>query len=245
VVTVPSEYVRAAVVDAFGIDGERVVIVPHGLPSRAVLAAHPTLSNRATTPDRDRRDLDSIRQRYGLPGPVIVYPAITYPHKNHKVLVQALARLAPGRPDLRLVLLGRRGPAEGALGKEVARLGLTAHVVRPGRVPDADRDAIYAIADVLAFPSRYEGFGAPVLEAMAAGLPVVASDTTALPEVVGGAGLLVPWDDPAAWAESIALLVDDAAEAALLRAAGEARAATFTAARSASALVEAYRRARS
>jgi glycosyltransferase involved in cell wall biosynthesis len=84
-----------------------------------------------------------------------------------------------------------------------------------------------------------------VLEAMAAGLPVVAAAAAALPEVVDGAGLLVPPDDPAAWAEAIALVLDDPAEADLLRAAGRARAARFTAARSAAALLYAYRRARS
>jgi alpha-1,3-rhamnosyl/mannosyltransferase len=175
-----------------------------------------------------------------LTGRVVVYPAITHRHKNHVVLVRALAELGTSHADVQLVLLGGRGPAEGLLGEQVARLGLRDRVVRPGRVPDADRDGLYAMASVLAFPSRYEGFGAPVLEAMAAGLPVVAAAAAALPEVVDGAGLLVPPDEPEAWAEALALVLDDEQEAELLRAAGRSRAATFTATRSAAALVHAY-----
>jgi alpha-1,3-rhamnosyl/mannosyltransferase len=112
-----------------------------------------------------------------------------------------------------------------------------------GFVPDARLAAVCRDAAAFVFPSRYEGFGAPVVEAMAAGLPVIAADATALPEVVGAGGLLVDPDDPAAWAEAISLVLDHPEEAALLQAAGRARAATFTTARSATALVRAYGRA--
>lgn len=224
-VVVPSEYVKGTVVDAFHVAPEHVIVARHGLPER---------SQVLPTGEAE------LRERYGLPGQAVVYPAITYPHKNHTVLVEAIARLAPGRPDLRLVLLGGEGPAEAELRAAISRHGVGARVVRPGRVPDADRDGIYGLASVLAFPSRYEGFGAPVLEAMAAGLPVVAAAAAALPEVVAAGGLLVDPDDAGAWAEAIAMLLDDTGEADLLRAAGRARAAGFTAARSAAALVHAY-----
>ncbi len=224
VTVVPSEYVRSTVIDAFGVEPARVVVAPHGLPE----------VGSSPTPEAE------VRDRYGLDGPYVVYPAITYPHKNHLVLVRALAQLGGSHPDLQLVLLGGAGPAEVALQAEITHLALGARVVRPGRVSDADRDGLYAAATALAFPSRYEGFGAPVVEAMAAGLPVIAADAAALPEVVGAGGLLVDPDDPAAWAEAIALVLDDDGEADLLRAAGRVRAAGFTAARSAAALTHAY-----
>jgi len=113
-------------------------------------------------------------------------------------------------------------------------------VVRPGRVSDADRNGLYAVATALAFPSRYEGFGAPVLEAMRFGCPVIAADATALPEVVGDAGILVPPDEPDAWAKAIDQLIVDRDERERLIAAGHVRAARFTAAAAGASLLAAY-----
>jgi len=223
-VTTPSAYVRSTVVERLGADPARVHVVPHGIPE-AEVAAPPTAEAE-------------LRARYGLAGPFFLYPAITYPHKNHVVLVRALARLGG---DAQLVLLGGRGPAEDTVAEEVARLGLQPRVVRPGRVSDADRNGFYRAAMATLVPSRYEGFGAPALEAMRLGCPLVAADVTALPEVVGEAGRLVDPDDVDGWARAMAELLDDPAERARLRAAGEARAAELTARRSAEALLAAYR----
>jgi len=144
-------------------------------------------------------------------------------------------------PGLGAVLLGGVGRAEAEVVAEIGRLGLGDRVVRPGRVSDADRDGCYGAAVALAFPSRYEGFGAPVLEAMALGCPVLAADATALPEVVGDGGLLLPIGDVDAWAAALARVAGDPGERAALAAAGRARAAGFTAVQSARALVSAYR----
>jgi alpha-1,3-rhamnosyl/mannosyltransferase len=223
-VTVPSDFVRDSVVAAFDYPPELVAVVPHGLD--------PSVGAAATAEDE-------LRRRYGLPGPVLLYPAITHPHKNHGVLLRAFAALEPG--DTRLVLLGGEGSAEDDVRGEIAALGVGERVVRTGRVPDADRDGLYRMAAITAFPSRYEGFGAPLLEAMAAGCPVVAADATAVPEVVGDAGVLVDPDDDVAWHDALARLLGDEAERCRLAAAGRARAATFTAAASARALLSAYR----
>jgi glycosyltransferase involved in cell wall biosynthesis len=136
---------------------------------------------------------------------------------------------------VRLVLIGGEGGEDDALRALAAQLGVARRVDRRGRVTDDERNRLVAGASALVFPSRYEGFGAPVLEAMAAGVPVVASRISALREVVGDSGLLVPPDDERTWADAIRSVLDDAAP---WRASGRARASSFTAARSAEALVE-------
>ncbi len=227
VIAVPSAYVAATVSSAFGVPIDEIVVVPHGLP-----VAPP-----------DRTPAAMLRARYGLPGRVIVYPAITHPHKDHVTLLRAVAARQATHDDVRLVLLGGPGGADAEVAAEIARLDLGDVVVRGGRVPDADRDGLLAMASVMAFPSRYEGFGAPVLEAMAAGCPVVAANATALPEVIGDAGLLAVPGDADAWAAALVDVLDDAELAADLARRGRERAATFTTRRSAGALLRAYRQA--
>ena len=172
-----------------------------------------------------------------------LYPAITYPHKNHTVLVKAIDRLRHTHPNARLVLTGGAAGAEDDLEGAVRSLGVSELVLRPGRVPSADLEALYLGATAVVFPSRYEGFGLPVLEAMRLGCPVIAANTTALPSVVGGAGILVPPDDVEQWASAMALLCDDTVERRRLVAAGRDRAAGFSWASSARALVGVWRRA--
>jgi alpha-1,3-rhamnosyl/mannosyltransferase len=224
VVAVPTEYVRRTVVEAYGTDPSRVVVVPHGV--------EPSLGADAPAEDE-------LRARYGLgAGAVLVFPAITHPHKGHRFLLDAMARHWDGH-DLRLVLLGGAGTADSEVVEAIATRGLNDRVVRPGRVPDADRDGLIALADALVFPSEYEGFGAPVVEAMALGTPVICSDQPALAEVVGDAGLVLPRDLDA-WADALDVVSERAPE---MVAAGRRRARSFTAARSGEGLVRAYRRA--
>jgi alpha-1,3-rhamnosyl/mannosyltransferase len=223
VVTVPSTFVKDSVVSSFDYPPSRVIVVPHGIPKTPAPASDDTLA------------------RYGLPGRYIAYPAITHPHKDHVVLLRAVAALGSDADDVKVLLLGGRGLADSDVTAEISALGLESRIVRPGRVPDADRDALVAGATVLAFPSRYEGFGAPVLEAMALGTPVIAADATALPEVVGDAGILVAPVDPTAWRDALAALLADEIEQARLRQAGPARAAQFSLETSARSLLSAYR----
>jgi glycosyltransferase involved in cell wall biosynthesis len=222
-ICVPSAFVARTVAEAFAVPAERIFVAPHGLPQ--------------PQSDDDDDDIRLIVERLRLPERYVIYPAITHPHKNHVTLLRALARV----DQIGAVLLGGRGRADDEVSTEIARLGLAERVVRPGRVPDATRDALYRHAVALTFPSRYEGFGAPVIEAMALGCPVLAADATALTEVVGDGGELLPPDEVAAWAAALTRLRDDDTHRAALIAKGRARASHFTAAASARALVTAYR----
>ncbi len=195
-------------------------------------------------PSQDR--IVAVRRRHGLEGRrLILYPAITYPHKNHETLVRALSLLVGDRPDLTLVLTGGVGPAEHLLSASIDAYGLRDHVARLGRVPVDELDVLYRTASVVAFPSDYEGFGLPVLEAMARGCPVVASTAGGLPSVTGGAALLVPSFDAPGWAVALASVLDDRARADSLVDAGRSRAADFPWSAAVDALAEAYRDAAS
>lgn len=225
VVTVPSSFVRGHLCEAFEVDAERVVVVPHGVPEVAV-------------PEPDR--IAAVRARYGVADrPYVLYPAITHPHKGHTVLVHMLDHLPD---DTALVLIGGSGSAEAGLASAIEASSQRGRVIRPGRVPHDDRDALLAAADALLFPSEFEGFGAPVVEAMALDTPVVCSSADALVEVVGDAGVVVAEPNGAAWAEALAevrrtrdTLVDR----------GRRRRGLFTIESSGAAISDAYRKATS
>jgi glycosyltransferase involved in cell wall biosynthesis len=225
-VVTPSEYVRHSVVERFGTDPARVVAVPHSQGHR---------------PDPTSRDV--LVDRYRLTGPVILYPSITYPHKNHAVLVRALVRMVDEHPDAVLVLTGGEDAAEGPLRAEIDRLGLRSRVRRTGRVPLPDLMGLFDLAAVVAAPSTYEGFGVYVAEAMSRGTPVVAAAATALPEVVGDAGILVDPHDPEAWAAAMGRVLASTEERERLSRAGRERSARWAPAVVAGALTGAYRRA--
>ena len=224
VVAVPSEFVRGTVIEAFDVDPSDVIVVRHGLETD--LEAH-------ATPEV------LLRHRYALGETtrLLVYPAVTHPHKRHDFLLDLMARRWTD-DDLRLVLLGGRGLADDEVERRLRTPELRGRVIRPGRVPAADRDGLILAATAVVFPSEYEGFGAPVLEAMALGTPVIASDRAAVPEVLGGAGVSLPLDADA-WAGALHEVERSRAQ---LSAAGLRRAAAFTVRDSAADLLRAYRR---
>jgi glycosyltransferase involved in cell wall biosynthesis len=163
----------------------------------------------------------------------------TRSHKDIPTLISAFALIAQRNPDLRLVLVGEEVP--GFVDQVLPGRPLIAeHVVWTGRVTDAELRALYADATVFAFPSLYEGFGLPPLEAMAMGAPVVVSDSSSLPEVVDDAGLLVPPADPRALAEAIERVLRDEGLREKLVAAGGRRAAQLSWAAAAEATVGVY-----
>jgi alpha-1,3-rhamnosyl/mannosyltransferase len=174
VVAVPSAFVRDTVIDAFGVCADRVVVVPHGVPDATAV---------------DTRAIEAVRGRFGLGSrPYLVYPAITHPHKGHATLVEMMPALDG---DVALVLTGGAGAAEAEVMSAVRDRRLAGRVVRTGRVSDADRDALIAGAAAMVFPSEYEGFGAPLVEAMTLDTPIVCSAQPAVREVVGDAAISV------------------------------------------------------
>jgi len=218
-IAVPSQYVRESVVDAYRVSPTRVRVVPHGF--------EPDLLKDVTTEDE-------LRRRFALgDGPVIVYPAVTHPHKNHQFLIDLL-KTRWTDPDLRLVLTGASGSAERSIAAAT-----DPRVRRLGRVSAADRNGLLKLAEAMVFPSRYEGFGAPLIEAMALGCPVIASDSTCIPAVVDNAGLVLPLSI-AAWADALDRVQKNRAT---LIAAGLRRAQVFTAKASGAALAGVYRAA--
>jgi alpha-1,3-rhamnosyl/mannosyltransferase len=232
VVATPTEFVRDTVIDAFGIDASRVVVVPHGVRSTPI--DNGVRVGGAAAPGAEQ--IEAVRRRYVLgDGPYVVYPAITHPHKNHQLLLDVMSRHWTDHA-LRLVLVGGAGAVEGDVARTIAERGLTDRVIRPGRVPGGDRDALIAGATALVFPSTYEGFGAPLIEAMAFGTPVVCGDHPALREVAGSAAIVLPADADA-W--SAALDEVDRRRAELV-AAGHERVTQYTLAASGVALVDAY-----
>jgi alpha-1,3-rhamnosyl/mannosyltransferase len=223
-VAVPSAFVATTLVDSFGLSPDKIQVVRHGVADSLGATA---------TAESDLRD------RFGLgTAEVLFMPAITHPHKNHEFLLQLLATRWTS-PNLRLVLAGGEGRAESVVKQRIEDLGIGDRVVRLGRVAPNDRDGLIKMALALVFPSSYEGFGAPVLEAMKLGTPVIASDQTSIPEVLGGAGLILPLRIDA-WSGALEQLQERRSELIEL---GRRRAEEFTDVKSAEDLCLAYERA--
>jgi glycosyltransferase involved in cell wall biosynthesis len=165
----------------------------------------------------------TARARYQLPERFILAVGAHRPHKNHEVLVRALAAV-PG--DVGLVIVGYFDPNFGdPLPGLIAELGLESRVKLVPEVAEEWLPAVYRAASVFAFPSLAEGYGIPVLEAMAAGVPVVMSDIEVLAEVAGSAAVMVPPRDVAGWASAVTAVLSDAALSGRLTGAGSAVAA--------------------
>jgi alpha-1,3-rhamnosyl/mannosyltransferase len=188
---------------------ERIARVPFGIPP---------LAEPGALPD-------------GVTPPYILAVSTLDTRKRHEHLVRAFRSVAPWDEDLQLVIAGADGNAKDAVMKAIKALppDVERRVVLLGRVDEPTRAALISEATVLAYPSEDEGFGFPVLEAMAAGVPVVASRVGGIPEVSGGAALLVPVEeDPGALVDALRKVVTDEDLRARLRQRGHVRAEAFS-----------------
>jgi glycosyltransferase involved in cell wall biosynthesis len=221
-VAVPTEFVKRTVVDSFGVRPDRIVVVPHGVDD--------SLQHDATPEDE-------LRERFGLGSdPVLVMPAATHPHKGHVFLIDVADRHW-SHQGVRLVLMGGAGAAESAVRHRLEDDRVARWVTHVGRVSDRDRNGLLAMARALVFPSEYEGFGAPVIEAMQLGVPVVSSDRACLPEVVGDAGIVLSLQEDL-WAAVPEIVEQRRSD---LIAAGRRRMTAFSITSSGEALADAYR----
>jgi glycosyltransferase involved in cell wall biosynthesis len=219
-----SEYTRQGLIRA-GCDPARTVTVYHGV------------EHERYTPGAE--DVERLTAEYGLDVPagvpIVLYVGNEQPRKNLSTLVDALAEVKRSGQPFRWIKVGASSPpaARDGLRRLIAARGLEAEVCFVERVGEDDLPRFYRAATVYVQPSVWEGFGLPVLEAMACGTPVVASDATSIPEVAGGAVSLVEPRSAAAFATAIGRLLDDSTAREQQRAAGIARAAAFTWARAA------------
>jgi len=190
------------------------------------------------------RTAPQVSARLGLDHPYLLYVArLEHPGKNHVTLLEAYARLRSEGVRHKLVLAGPRWNGAEAIDAAVARLGLAGHVVFTGFVAGEELPGLYAGASAFVFPSLYEGFGIPLLEAMASGTPACVANTSSLPEVAGDAALLFDPRDPCDIADAMHRLVTDDVLRARLRARGLQRCKEFTWERSAQGVLDACRSA--
>jgi len=221
-----SQFSKQEIVEAYGINPAGIDVIP--LAAAAAFRPGPPLP------------LPS-----GWPSQYLLHVGDLHPRRNLPMVARAVAALRArnaGRRDLALVLAGvDRGSGEGLQQISDSAAGDTPLVMFAGATPGPTLIALYRSAAALVCPSRYEGFGLPLLEAMACGTPVIAARTSSIPEVVGDAAVLLDPDDEPAWVDAIQRILDDESHAAQLRGKGLSRAAEFSWRRTAEQTARVYR----
>jgi glycosyltransferase involved in cell wall biosynthesis len=229
-VTADSENTRNELTTLLDVEPNRVAVVYGGVDAHF-------------RPVTDDAELQVARAKYGLYSPFILYVGTIEPRKNLGRLLRAFTGLRNKfRSRHRLVIAGGLGWLYQDVLREIEEISSEHDVVFLGRVSDEDLPALYSLADIFAFPSLYEGFGLPPLEAMACGLPVVCSSTSSMPEVVGDAGVLVSPYDVDGWSTAMAGLLEDGDRRRELARLGRERARQFTWEQSARQLIDIFHR---
>lgn len=212
-----SEHTRRDVIDTYGIDPARITAIPLAAP-------------RHFSPVEDNRELQRVRHTYGIDGPYILSVGSIQPRKNLARLINAYASLRGKNIEAelpKLVLVGKNAWLYDETMRALAQTGLRESVILTGYVPESDLPALYSGALCFIYPSYFEGFGLPPLEAMKCGAPVIVGNQTSLPEVVGDAALTVDPFDVASIEAAIEKLVNDSDLRQELSFKGRSRAETF------------------
>lgn len=192
-----SEYARKEISGYFKLEEKSIAVVPNCYEDRF-------------RPISDAEELEQIRSKYSLPSNYILYVGTIQPRKNLNLLIKSFFSLKKsGKISQKLVIAGRKGWLSSSLFDLIKELGIEGEVIFTGFVPDEELPYIYNMADIFVYLSLFEGFGIPPLEAMACGIPVVCSNTTSLPEVVGDAGMLVNPMDQNAVEEAILKVLEN------------------------------------
>jgi glycosyltransferase involved in cell wall biosynthesis len=193
-----SESSKRQIINHFKVPAEKISIV--------YPAVDPSFFYR-----RSKAEINKVQRKYKLPPRYVLYHGTIEPRKNIEGLLAAYDKLpAKIHAQYGLVLAGGKGWQDEEILVAIAKLKKKGrNIIQTGYLPDADTAPVISGASVLVFPSHYEGFGIPPLEAMACGVPVIASNNTSLPEVVGNAGLLIGAEDTKAWTEGMAKLLTD------------------------------------
>lgn len=223
-----SESSKREIVELLDVDPDRIDIAVPGV-------------NKQFKPC-DPLDVAAFREEQSLPDHFILYVGTIEPRKNLTTLIRAYAEL-PEKDEIPLVIAGGAGWGSDEVYRLIEALGLTNHILLPGYVSNDRLPLWYNAADVFVYPSLYEGFGLPIVEAMACATPVIASNSTSLPEAAGDAALLVPPLDVAAWRDALHSLLNDADQQDDLARRGRKHAGQFDWSRTAQQTADSYRRA--
>ena len=224
-----SEFTKQEIHEVFGIPLDKIVVIYHGC-------------SNAMYPDAHEESGRKIRERLGLSGrPFILFVGGAEPRKNHRVLFEALAKFPKLTKEFSLVAIGDETVRGVSLGQTAEELGLSEVVICPGFLSTADLRVIYSQAEVFIFPSLYEGFGLPLLEAMACGAPIITGQETALPEVAGDAALYVNARDSEQLGAVLWQLLNDSGLQERMRKTGFDRVKSFSWERAAKETLAVYR----
>jgi len=207
---------------------KRDLMEHYGLPAEKIAIIPPAVDHRLFHGQHDPRSVRSVCERFAVPGRFILSVGTLEPRKNLSRLIESFAILRrQAMDDYLLVIVGAKGWQYDQIFRTVRTLGLEDSVRFLGYVPEPDLPLLYQAADLFVYPSLYEGFGVPILEAMACGCPVVCSNRSSMPEVVGDAGILVDPEDREAMADAMWRVLSDPSLAQALRIRGSERAQHF------------------